>query len=238
MIDLPSRDTEYYILPERPADPKITRWAVLPDRFLSNVDSASIDAILDFFGWSHRNCPAKKIALVFWGHGFALDDFDPRLQPNGGSAGQKRPRRGKQRTADFFPGKSGNELKLLYDLTHNSVLNNRDFAQAIRDYTEKFNGKKPIQVLGLDCCNMAMAEVLCELQGVAEYAVAAETGLPFQSWLSAPVLKKFLGARMYARRNSQKARSKILSVPSLIPPTGISSFRLQSGKTLERWKRR
>ena len=141
-----------------------------------------------------RNCPADKIALVFWGHGYALDDYDPRLQPNGGSAGQKRPRRGKQRTAHFFPGPSGKELKLLYDVTHDSVLSNREFAQAIRDYTEKFNGNRPIQVLGLDCCNMAMAEVLCELQDVAEYAVVAETGLPFQSWLSAPVLEKFLKA--------------------------------------------
>ena len=190
MVDLPGRNTEYYILPIKPEGK--TRWSILPDRFLSNVNSASIDAVLDFFAWSHRNCPAEKIALVFWGHGYALDDYDPRIPPKGGGTGQKRPRRGKERTAHWFPGKSGKELKLLYDDTHDSVLNNRQFAEAIRDYKEKFNGKKPIQVLGLDCCNMAMAEVLCELQGLAEYAVAAETGLPFQAWLSAPVLKTFL----------------------------------------------
>jgi hypothetical protein len=191
MIDLPDRDTEYYIIPPRPSDPKITRWPLLPDRFLSNVNSASIDTILDFFEWSHLNCPAEHIALIFWGHGYALDDFDPRIKQKatlaaaqaGGAMG---------RAVGTFPADNGNELKLLYDKTHNSVLSNRDFAQAIRGFTETFNGRKPIQVLGLDCCNMAMAEVLAELQGLTEYAVAAETALPFQSWLAAPILRKFL----------------------------------------------
>ena len=39
---------------------------------------------------------------------------------------------------------------------------------------------------------MAMTEVLAELQGVAEYAVAAESGMPFESWISAPILQQFL----------------------------------------------
>jgi len=191
MVDLPGRHTEYYILPEKPAA-NITRWPIRPDLSLSNVNSASREEILKFLEWSNRNCPAKKIALVFWGHGYALDDYDPRIQSNGGGTGQNRPRRSKERTAQKFPGQSGNELKLLYDDTHNSVLNNHEFARTIRDYTVKFNESKPIQVVGLDCCNMAMAEVLCELRGIAEYAVAAESALPFQAWLSAPVLKKFL----------------------------------------------
>jgi hypothetical protein len=193
MVDLPGRNTEYYIFPQNPG-PKVTRWPIHPDRFVPNVDSADTDVILDFFEWSNRNCPADKIALVFWGHGYALDDYDPRIPANAGGTGQSRQRRGKERRAHRFPGDPGHELKLLYDDTHSSVLNNRDFAQAIRDYKEKFNRRKPVQVLGLDCCNMAMAEVLCELQGAAEYAVAAETGLPFQAWLSAPALKMFLGA--------------------------------------------
>jgi hypothetical protein len=193
MVDLPNRDTEYYIIPPRPSTAGTTSGLVLPDRFRANVNSASIETILDFFDWSHRNCPADYIALVFFGHGYALDDFNPRIQqkvsqvaPNlGGGMG---------RAVSTFPDDQGNELKLLYDVTHNSVLNNRDFAQAIRDYTELFNGRKPIQVLGLDCCNMAMVEVLSDLQGVTQYAIAAETALPFQSWLSAPVLQKFVNS--------------------------------------------
>lgn len=201
MIDLPGKDTEYYIFPPRPNDPKVTRWPILPDRFLSNVNSASIDTILDFFEWSNRNCPADNIALIFWGHGYALDDYNPRIHPQGAQASRQPAGEAKGRTANSFPGDSGNELKLLYDVTHNSVLNNHDFAEVIRDYTEIFNKRAPIQVLGLDCCNMAMAEVLSELQGVAEYAVAAETGLPFQSWLSASILEKFLQGKHQTARD-------------------------------------
>jgi hypothetical protein len=200
MIDLPGRNTEYYILPPKPPDKSIIRWPILPDRFLSNVNSASIDAIQDFFAWSNRNCPADNIALVFWGHGYALDDFDPRRQPDDGSKVQGQAC-GKERTADAFPGESGNELKLLYDVTHNSVLNNRDFAQAIGECTQLFTPPKKIAVVGMDCCNMAMAEVLSELQDYAEYVVAAETGLPFQAWLSAPILQKFLKAKYQTARD-------------------------------------
>jgi hypothetical protein len=192
MVDLPGRNTEYYIIPRRPPTPGAAAARILPDRFRTNVDSANVDTILDFFDWSHRNCPADYIALIFWGHGYALDDFDPRIQQKVAGVVPTQAGGGMGRVAGTFPADNGNQLKLLFDVTHNSVLNNRDFAEAIRDYTEIFNGKKPIQVLGLDCCNMAMVEVLSDLQGVAEYAVAAETALPFQSWLSAPVLQKFL----------------------------------------------
>jgi hypothetical protein len=192
MIDLPDRDTEYYVIPRRPTTPGAAAARILPDRFRTNVDSASIDTILDFFAWSNRNCPADNIALVFWGHGYALDDFDPRIRQKVASVAPTQAGGGMGRVAGTFPTDDGNELKLLFDVTHNSILGNRDFAEAIRDYTELFNRRKPVQVLGLDCCNMAMVEVLSDLQGVAEYAVAAETALPFQSWLSAPVLQSFL----------------------------------------------
>jgi hypothetical protein len=46
-----------------------------------------------------------------------------------------------------------------------------------------------------------MAEVLSELQDYAEYAVAAETGLPFQAWLSGPILEKFLAAGYQTARD-------------------------------------
>lgn len=196
LIDLPNRDTDYYLIPKKPIDRSVRKWPVLPDRFLPNVDSANIDTIYEFFEWSHRNCPAKNVALVFWGHGYALDDFDPRIQGSGSftTTDQEDDSVGRSfvRSAKSFPGKPGQELKLLYDSTHNSVLNNRDFAEALRGFNARFRDGEKLQILGLDCCNMAMAEVLCELQDCAECLVAAETELPFQSWLSAPALGKLL----------------------------------------------
>jgi len=197
MIDLPYRDTDYYLIPKKPAG--MRRWPILPDRFLANVDSASVDTIYDFFQWSHLNCPAEKVALVFWGHGYALDDYDPRVERNGsqGSVDSNSDDQGRSydRSARSFPGKRGQELKLLYDATHNSVLNNRDFANVVNGYNTSYRSGRKVQVLGLDCCNMAMAEVMCELQDYAEFAIAAETGLPFQSWLSAYIVEKFIHTR-------------------------------------------
>ncbi|MGA9673285.1 MAG: clostripain-related cysteine peptidase [Terracidiphilus sp.] len=200
MVDLPGRNTEYYIIPPRPKTPAEAQARILPDRFLSNVNSASIDTIMDFFDWSHRNCPADNIALIFWGHGYALDDFDPRIQQKIGGIAPTSADGIMGRVASTFPAGRPGELKLLYDATHNSVLSNRDFSQAIRNYCEFFNQRRPIQILGLDCCNMAMVEVLTEFQGSTEYAVAAETALPFQAWLSAPVLQKFLDGPMLTAR--------------------------------------
>jgi Clostripain family len=195
MMDLPCRDTEYYLIPKKPAG--MDRWSILPDRFVPNVDSASVETITDFFQWSHLNCPAERVALIFWGHGYALDDYDPRVEENGGqgSVDSDSDDKGRsyKRSARSFPGKRGQELKLLYDATHNSVLNNRDFANVLDGYNTSYCGGKKVHVLGLDCCNMAMAEVMCQLQDYAEFAIAAETGLPFQSWLSASILKKFIG---------------------------------------------
>ena len=197
MIDLPNRDTEYYIFPARPEN--ADKWTVLPDRFLSNVNSARIETILDFLDWSQRNCPAEKVALVFWGHGYALDDFNPCKQ--GVKANLHGRTSDQGRSADGFPGESGNELKLLYDSTYNSVLNNFEFAKAIREYSVKYHGGKRVEVLGLDCCNMAMVEVLSELQDTVEYAVAAETSTPFQSWLTKQGLGKFVDTRTRSARD-------------------------------------
>jgi hypothetical protein len=191
MIDLPMRDTAYYVLPQQPAGE--AKQPVYPDRFLPNVNSASIQTLADFLQWSNDNCPAENVALVFWGHGYAIDDFDPTIQPknpNGTNVSGKG--RLGQRAIPGISGARGHELSLLFDSTHDAVLNNRDFGNLLRTYTAGLRPEKGIQVLGLDCCNMAMAEVLSELQDYADCVVAAESLLPFRSWLSEKALGDFL----------------------------------------------
>jgi hypothetical protein len=176
MIDLPGQDTPYYVLPARPKGE--CTWQVYPDRFLPNVDSANIETIADFLQWSYANCPAKNVALIFWGHGYALDDYDPTQEQDGTSGSNKG--RMKVRASSGFSIDPEKELRLLYDSTHDSVLNNRDFGSALRGFDLSVGQKKKIQVLGLDCCNMAMAEVVSELQDYAEVLVASESLLPYR----------------------------------------------------------
>lgn len=225
MIDLPGLDTPYYVMPQRPKG-KCT-WQVYPDRFLPNVNSASIETIADFLEWSSTNCPAKKIALVFWGHGYALDDFDPKLEQGGAGSNTVR---ATVRAASGFSADGQNELRLLFDSSHDAVLNNRDFGSALRGFNVGLGDKRKIQVLGLDCCNMAMAEVLSELQDYADFLVAAESMLPFRSWLSTPGLANFLENCKYEPEEFAK-KAVDLFIKSYDPATdpylaiSVSNFR-------------
>jgi hypothetical protein len=237
LMDLPGRPTGYYVIPERPAGE--SQWSIVPDRFLPNVNSASIETICDFLEWSTRNCPAKNVALVFWGHGYAIDDFDPTIHQNDAdqSVGATNDNTGRthDRIANGFPSKHDQALTLLFDSTHDAVLNNRAFGNVLGGFNKSFRGGNKVQVLGLDCCNMAMAEVLSELQDYAEYAVAAETGLPFRSWLSARTLIKFLNApQLSAKDFAEHAVDHFInSFGSANAYVGLSACDLSECKTLE-----
>ena len=210
MLDVTNEGTQFYVLPPRPADKD--EWIVDPLKVLPNVNSASTDTVQEFFQWSVENCPAQKIAFVFYGHGYAIDDFDPRLEfdvpppsamPEDESAVENQMGRelelesGEDPTmaeisADNFARSRNLPLKLIFDSSHDGVLNNDQVADIIRGCRKSLPKGTELAILGFDCCNMAMAEVLCEMEGCAEIAVAAESGLPFQSWISERMLQKVL----------------------------------------------
>jgi hypothetical protein len=234
MIDLPKLDTAYYILPEQPTGQ--TTWDVYPDRFLPNVNSASLQTIADFLQWSSDNCPAENIALVFWGHAYALDDYDPTQGQGAGTGDDSGKGRAGQRSAAGFPGRRGQELSLLYDSSHDAVLNNRDFGGVLRSYNVSLAPKKKIQVLALDCCNMAMVEVLSELQDYAEFSVAAESMLPYRSWLTQQVLEQFLHAGNISPQDFAKAGVNMFIdsyMPSQDPYLALSVCNLARCQRLE-----
>ncbi|MGA3131307.1 MAG: clostripain-related cysteine peptidase [Terracidiphilus sp.] len=234
MIDLPVRDTAYYVMPPQPAGR--IKQPVYPDRFLPNVNSASIETLADFLQWSTVNCPAENVALVFWGHGYAIDDFDPTLQPGSPTGVSGKGREG-QRAIPGISGARGHELSLLFDSTHDAVLNNRDFGNLLRTFNAGLRPQLRIQVLGLDCCNMAMAEVLSELQDYAQCVVAAESLLPFRSWLSEDALTEFLerGSTLAPEQFSVGAVDMFIDSydPETDPYIELSAFELSQFPALE-----
>jgi hypothetical protein len=234
MIDLPLCDTAYYVIPRQAAGQ--SKKPVYPDRFLPNVNSASIQTLADFLQWSTDNCSAENVALVFWGHGYAIDDFDPTVQPGNPKGVSGKGRHG-QRAIPGISGERGHELSLLYDSTHDAVLNNRDFGNLLRTFNAGLRSQLRIQVLGLDCCNMAMAEVLSELQDYAECVVAAESLLPFRAWLSADALSAFLkrGRRLAPKQFSVDAVDMFINSydPESDPFIELSAFDLCQFSDLE-----
>lgn len=212
MLDVTGEDTQFYLIPAQPQGKE--EWLVNPVRSEPNVNSASTETIETFFEWSVQNCPARNIALVFYGHGYAIDDFDPRLESSetfGAPAEESEIPQDDELerefesdpddapsaaaiSADRFARSRSLPLKLLFDSSHNQVLNNDQVADTIRACRKRLSRDSDLAVLGFDCCNMAMAEVLCEMKGCAEVAVAAETGLPFQSWVSQRMLQDVLSS--------------------------------------------
>jgi len=210
MLDVTDQDTQFYVMPEQPENKD--EWLVNPAKSEQNVNSASTETIQSFFEWSVQNSPARKIALVFYGHGYAIDDFDPRLESQEPLDLQDAENElaeedglGRELESGFddapspaaisanrFARSRSLPLKLLFDSTHDQVLNNDQVGDVIRACRKSLPEDSDLAILGFDCCNMAMAEVLCEMQGCADIAVAAETGLPFQSWVSQRMLQEVL----------------------------------------------
>jgi len=74
-LHLPSRWTRRYILGERP--PGCGPLILAPAETIPNENAADPCTLVRFFEWAKDHCPAKKVMLVLWGHGYGLDDYLP-----------------------------------------------------------------------------------------------------------------------------------------------------------------
>jgi hypothetical protein len=195
-IDLTGQGTSSYVFPAGPGGlAKLTPVANSP-----NINSASPDSITNFVKWATSTCPAENTLMVFWGHGFGIDDFNPALLPNAPeaeilaandvpkamamAAHQRQVEAGKNillPPALVPPAKnpsSPSRFSLLFDHTSNAELKNNEFAGAL---SNGLKGQK-LAILGFDCCEMAMAEVWSEMENSAQLCVGAQSGIPYSSW--------------------------------------------------------
>ncbi len=196
-FDSPGKPTRRYVFPQRP-EGKAT-WLVEPADSLPNVNSADPRSIEDFFAWGMGVCPAKKMMLVLWGHGFGLDDYTPQgVGPvtRRASAADARP---------VGPGGDGGGLgtlgsmrlegAVIVDEHSHEVLTNHQVGDALRNceaMARKAGGR--LAIMGFDACEMALAEVWCELAGGAEIGIGSQAGLPYTSWPYDAFLSRLLGA--------------------------------------------
>ncbi len=191
-IDLPQQPTRRYIIPQKPVDRE--RWTVLPDTSMQNVNSADPQTILDFFAWGIAKCPAKNTMLVLWGHGFGLDDYLPT-----GVSPVSYPAPGASSTtfkfapvqdqvveipaANFVKPPMFHANRAIVDEQSHTVLNNNQIGDVVRACRKMVSaGTGDLAILGLDCCEMAMAEVWCEMTGGAQVGIGSQASLPYKSW--------------------------------------------------------
>lgn len=185
--DSPKEPTRRYVFPQRPSGAQ--NWEVKPVESLQNVDSADPRSIEEFFKWGISACPAKKIMLVLWGHGFGLDDYTPKAVGKASrrvSTAHVKPiepaaRAGGQ--AAVLGSLKLEEGAVIVDQTSGEVMTNRQVGLALRECEKMARGAGAhLAIMGFDACVMAMAEVWCELSGGAQIGIGSQASLPYTSW--------------------------------------------------------
>lgn len=155
------------------------------ERFDGDLNTGSTKTLVDFVQWAHHLFPARRTALVLWGHGSGHDDQDVYRAVRG-AVNPRTASRMAQRRLGFF---SGTRRSLLeqgptrgygYDDTAGDFLDNAELRKALLQVKEILGRK--LAILGFDACLMAMVEVAYQIHDVADILVASERSEPGNGW--------------------------------------------------------
>lgn len=188
-------------LVEADSDSESITSPVLED--LGATDSGSVQTVLDFVAWGASRWPAQRYALILWDHGdgWSLDD-------NGDVASTK---------GISYDDGAGTGISV-----------------AAGDLTELVEGAaavfgQPIDLLGLDACNMSQWEVAWSVGTAANTMVASEdyealTGWPYDDIfvdlmaapsMDAPALGAQIALRFHEVPDSTLSVLDLAAIPSL-----------------------
>ncbi len=153
--------------------------------------------LTDFIVWGINRCPAERTMLVIWNHGFGWKDDDIYNQVRSVSRAM-RPLVG-ARARPPFRGTGKRILELPEDTrgiaaddTSMDFLTNEELKQAIRE-AETRVGRR-LDIIGMDACLMAMAEVQYQLRDLAEFMVASQEVEPMAGWPYTQILGRLVKA--------------------------------------------
>lgn len=199
-IDVTDKPTQRFWFPPNPDRKESSLGSCLKET-LRNVDSGSKEALLDFLNWGIKNYPARKYMFVLWGHGYGLDDYDPFpkylleiLKPHTEIYPTAPLRDDSNGPTAAFALDEQRSLEpnlerywaliasVMPDFSSKTLLLNRDIGLALRAVQASLPGGQRIEIIGLDACNMAMAEVWYEMAGGASIAIGSEYAVPYASW--------------------------------------------------------
>lgn len=137
-------------------------------------------AFKEFLAWGMSRHPAERYMVIIWGHGDGWQSGDIALHVAGTRRWQgpaKAPAPPPPESAPPVPGPSDMvNCQLLRD-TLKEVLSDPEVVEQNHD-----KDKVQIDVLGMDSCLMAMAEVGYQLRDHVKYLIACEEVTPISSW--------------------------------------------------------
>jgi hypothetical protein len=142
------------------------------------VDPPHGPAFTEFVKWGLRDHPARHYALIIWGHGDGWQALDVALHVPGRSG------RNQLQPQDMLDCQSLKST-LMAVLSDTKVLkSNRNREKFTTDWKHGKGEKEMIKIdiLGMDSCLMAMAEVGYQLRHSVDYLIACEEVEPVSSW--------------------------------------------------------
>ena len=191
------------------------------ERFNGDLNTGSTKTLVDFVQWAHRLFPAKRTALVLWGHGSGHDDQNVYRAVRG-SVSPRTAARLAQRRLGFFSGtrrsilEQGPTRGYGYDDTAGDFLDNAELRKVLLQIKEILGRK--LDILGFDACLMAMIEVAYQIQDVANMLVASERTEPGDGWWYS---RAFRESPPPSGNNAPQARQRTSSVRTVMP-TGMT----------------
>ncbi|MEO7908083.1 MAG: clostripain-related cysteine peptidase [Roseiflexaceae bacterium] len=162
---------------------------------LGKVDSGAPETLLDFIRWAAATAPARRYALVLWSHGSGWTPSEmeriAKQQPAAVpvTAGELI-QRGQSDTAGqiFFSSSLGellaqptpSERAIAFDDGSGHSLDTLELGRAIAKAAQALG--RPLDLVGMNACQMSSAEVAYQLRGSAEVYVASQEDMPVQGW--------------------------------------------------------
>jgi hypothetical protein len=160
------------------------------ESLLHNVNAKQ--DLIDFVEWCANRSKAAHYALILWGHGqgWKSDNPDPCFIPGAGNPHKSIQEQLKKAETGNVNFPSDMPLHLPTTLLNGETgfLTNEDLREALIKAKVAL-GNKNIDILGMDACLMAMAEICCQVDLSVNYLVACEDTVPDESWPYDSILK-------------------------------------------------
>jgi Clostripain family len=228
-LDLTGRNTRRYVFPDKTDGGILNQSAVAKD--WPNINSGDPASLGEFLRWGAEACPAENYAVILWGHGYGLDDFNPMLPappPNVWSEIANVISHGDEVSvldgalptfdSPFFQSIDS----LVVDDSAGSFLLNSDVARVVADWKAKLSDNQRLAILGLDCCEMAMLEVWDQMADCAEFGVASQFGIPYTSLPYDKILQRLTDSPQMSPRD----------FASVMVDTFIAAYDVPNDKTV------
>ena len=162
---------------------------------LGQTDSGAPETLLDFIRWAAKTAPAQRYALVLWSHGSGWEPKEverlaqqhPAAVPvTAGELQQRGPHDG---AGQVFFSSSLRELitkptpgdrAIARDNGSGHSLDTIELGQVVSKAARELG--RPIDLVGMNACQMSSAEVAYQMRGSAEVYVASQEDMPVYGW--------------------------------------------------------